>query len=190
MQSRIALVSPEAAQNLGREMGITEAQAGRSAFRMLANHPDLVRQLYGLLMMLSNRNKLATRLRELIIMRIAWTTDSDYEWFQHYRIATTQAGISVDDILALRDWRESDRFGPADRAVLAAVDDTVKDGKVSDAVWADCAREIADPAALVEMVVAIGNWIMFSQLLRTLQVPIEGDAKPWPPDGKGPTENP
>jgi hypothetical protein len=40
------------------------------------------------------------------------------------------------------------------------------------------------------MVVAIGNWIMFSQLLRTLQVPIEGDAKPWPPDGKGPTENP
>ena len=33
---------------------------------------------------------------------------------------------------------------------------------------AECARELRDPAALVEMVVAIGNWTMFAQLLRSL----------------------
>ena len=48
------------------ELGITDAQAGRSAFRMLAHHPDLARHVYGLLTMLSSRNKLDTRLRELI----------------------------------------------------------------------------------------------------------------------------
>jgi hypothetical protein len=36
------------------------------------------------------------------------------------------------------------------------------------------------------MVVAIGNWTMFSQLLQSLRVPLEDGAAPWPPDGKAP----
>jgi hypothetical protein len=36
------------------------------------------------------------------------------------------------------------------------------------------------------MVVMIGNWLLFSQLLKTLRIPVEGGATPWPPDGKAP----
>lgn len=188
MKPRIELVPVAEAQRLGREFGINEAQAGRSAFRMLAHHPDLVKHVYGLLLMLSQRGKLPARLRELMIMRIGWTTDADYEWFQHYRIATTQAGITDTEILAVRDWRSSNAFSAADRAVLAAVDDTIEHGKVSDAVWAECERELKDPVVLVEMVVAIGNWTLFSQVIRTLGIPIEAGAA-WPPDGKAPARN-
>jgi len=186
MKSRIEPMLLEDAVRLGSEMGIGEVQAGKNAFRALARHPDLVRHLYGLLTMLASRNKLDSRLRELIIMRIGWTTGSKYEWFQHYRIATTQAGVTPEEILAVRDWRKSELFGPAERAVLAAVDDTRERGKVSDAVWAECEQHLREPAVLIEMVVAIGNWIMFSQILQSLQVPIEGNSAPWPPDGKGP----
>lgn len=186
MKNRVELVPLEEAQRLGREMGIREAQAGRSAFRMLANHPDLVQHVYGLLTMLSTRNKLPTRLRELVIMRLAWMTGCEYAWFQHYRIATTQAGITPEEVVAVRDWRKSKLFGPADRAVLAAADDTRERGKISDAVWAECERELKEPAVLVELVVAIANWTMFSQLLQSLQVQIEEGATPWPPDGKVP----
>ena len=185
MARRVEYVPVEEARRLGRELGISEAQASRSAFRMLANHPDLVKHVYGLLTMLSSRNKLPTRLRELIIMRLAWRAASEYAWFQHYRIST-QAGITPAEIVAVRDWRNSKLFGPADRAVLAAADDTCERGKISDAVWAECAREITEPAALVEMVVAIGNWTMFAQLLRSLEVEIEEGASPWPPDGTAP----
>ena len=139
MARRVEYVPVDEARRLGRECGIGEAQASRSAFRMLANHPDLVKHVYGLLTMLSSRNKLPTRLRELIIMRLAWRAGSDYAWFQHYRIAT-QAGITPGEIVAVRDWRRSDLFGPAERAVLAAADDTCERGKISDAVWAECAR--------------------------------------------------
>ena len=187
MKSRIECISPEDAVRLGSEMGIGEVQAGKNAFRTLARHPDLVRHLYGLLNLLATRNKLDSRLRELIIMRIGWTTGSEYEWFQHYRIATTQTGVTPDEILAVRDWRKSDLFGSADRAVLAAVDDTREHGKVSDAVWAECERHLREPAVLIEMVAAIGNWIMISQILQSLRVPLEEGASPWPPDGKGPT---
>ncbi len=187
MDSRLECIPLDEALRLGREVGVREVQAGRSAFRMLAHHPDLARHVYGLLTMLSTRNKLDTRLRELMIMRIAWTTGSEYEWFYHYRNATTQAGITDAEILAVRDWTKSDLFAPADRAVLAAVDDTRAHGKVSDAVWAECKQHLKEPAVLVEMVVAIANWIMFSQLLQSLRVPLEEGAVPWPPDGKAPT---
>lgn len=186
MKSRIEGIPLKDALRLGSEMGIKEVQAGKNAFRTLAHHPDLVRHLYGLLIMLSTRNKLDSRLRELIIMRIGWTTGSEYEWFQHYRIATTQAVVTPDELLAVRDWRKSDLFGPADRAVLAAVDDTRAHGKVSDAVWAECERQLREPAVLIEMVVAIGNWIMISQILQSLRVPLEEGGVPWPPDGNGP----
>ena len=185
MTSRLELVPLEEARRLGAGMGISEAQASRGAFRMLANHPDLVRHVYGLLTMLSSRNKLPTRLRELMIMRLAWRAGAEYAWFQHYRIAT-QAGITPEEIVAVRDWRASDLFGPAERAVLAAADDTLEHGHISDAVWAECERQLRDPAILVEMVVAIGNWSMFAQLLRSLRVPLEPGSPSWPPDGKAP----
>ena len=186
MKPRIELVPVDEARRLGAEMGISEAQASRSAYRMLAHHPDLVRQVYGLLRMLQTRNKVPSRLRELIVMRIGWTTKADYEWFQHYRIATKEVGLTDAEIVAIREWKGSTLFSDADRAVLAAVDDTRKHGAISDEVWAQCERAIPDPAALVEMVVMIGNWTLFSQVIKTLRIPVEEGQTPWPPDGKAP----
>lgn len=185
MKPRLELVPVEEARRLGAEMGLGEAQASRSAFRMLAHHPDLVRQVYGLLRMLQTRNKLPSRLRELMIMRIGWTTAAEYEWYQHYRIATSEVGLTDAEIVAVRDWRSSDLFSEADRAVLAAVDDTRETGEVSEATWAQCERLFKEPAVLVEMVVMIGNWMLFSTFLKTLRIPVEGGAA-WPPDGKAP----
>src|SRR3954463_15818879 len=113
MTQRLELVPGEEARRLGAEKGIGETQASRSAFRMLAHHPDLVRHVYALLKMLATRNKLPSRLRELMIMRIGWTTASEYEWFQHYRIATKEAGLTDAEIVALRDWQRSNLFSAA-----------------------------------------------------------------------------
>jgi alkylhydroperoxidase family enzyme len=185
MTGRLELVPIEEARRLGAEMGISEAQASRGAFRMLANHPDLAQHVFGLLTMLSSRNKLPSRLRELIILRLAWVSGAQYAWFQHYRIATG-AGVTPEEIVAVRNWRASDLFGAAERAVLAAADDTLEHACISDAVWAECERELREPAVLVELVVAIGNWTMFAQLLRSLRVPLPAGAAPWPPDGNAP----
>ena len=90
------------------------------------------------------------------------------------------------EIVAVRNWRSAELFSAADRAVLAAVDDTRERGEISDVVWKECVEHVRDPATLVEMVVMIGNWTLFSQVLKTLRIPIEDGATPWPPDGKAP----
>ena len=47
---------------------------------------------------------LDSRLRELVIMRIGWLTACDYEWTQHWRVASG-LGVPAEDLLGVRDWQ-------------------------------------------------------------------------------------
>jgi alkylhydroperoxidase family enzyme len=182
MTGRVAMVPLDQAQQLGAEIGLPAPMTTRSAFRTLANNPPLLKAVFGQLTTLLLRNTLDTRLRELMIMRIGWVTGSEYEWTQHWRVATT-AGIPPEDVLAVRDWRASDRLSAADRAALAATDESLAGKTISDATWAEVVKHIPDPAQQVEFVVAMGNWTMFSILLRNLKIPVEDGVMVWPPDG-------
>ncbi len=86
-------------------------------------------------------------------------------------------------------WRcvtgaRSDRLTAADKAVLAAATDESLAGKaISDVTWAEVTKYITEPAQQVEFIVAMGNWTMFSMLLRNLKIPVEDGVAVWPPDG-------
>src|SRR5215471_14621047 len=105
--------------------------------------PSATTRIYTRLTDVTN-NKFDTRLRELMIMRIGWVTGSAYEWTQHWRVATT-AGIPPEDILAVRDWPNSERLTPADRAILAATDECLDGKSISDAAWIEVAKHVTDP---------------------------------------------
>lgn len=183
MTARVPMVSPERARDLGDAMGLPARRTQSEAFRVVANNPGVARAAFGQLLQLLENNKLDLRLRELMIMRIGWVTGSAYEWTQHWRIAV-QAGIPPEDVLAVRDWRNSERLTAADRAVLAATDECLAGKSISDAAWAEVARHIPDPAEQVEFVIAMGNWMSFSMLFRNLRIPLTPDLTPWPPDGQ------
>lgn len=185
MAGRVDLAPEEQAKAIARAIGAPEVMATRNAFRTLANNPTMAEGVFTQLTTLLNKNTFETRLRELAIMRIGWATGSEYEWTQHWRVATT-AGVPEEDILAVRDWENSDRLTAADRAVLQATDEMLAGGRISDATWAECVKHVTTPAEQVEMVVCLANWIMFSNLLRTLEIPVEDGVMSWPPDGKVP----
>ena len=180
---RVPLLSPEAAREAAEQAGVPAQFADLNIFRVLLHQPLLARQVADLLVALLFRGKLDARLRELVIMRLGWATGSEYEWTQHWRVAL-QLGVSEEDLLALRDWRGSDRFGPAERAVLAATDETLESGAVSAETWRECEAQVGGSEELLELVAAIGWWRMISSLLRSLEVPLEDGTVGWPPDGK------
>jgi len=182
MTSRVPMVSPERARELGEALGMPARRTQSEAFRVVANNPGVARVAFGQLMQLLENNKLDTRLRELMIMRIGWVTGSAYEWTQHWRVATT-AVIQPEDILAVRDWRASGRLTPADRAILAATDECLAGRSISDDIWAEVAKHVPDPAHQVEFIIAMGNWMAFSLLFRTLRIPLAEGIAIWPPDG-------
>ncbi len=168
------------------EVGIPEQMATLSVFRILLQHPPVAKAIYGMLAaLLFGENKLAPRLRELIIMRIGWATGSEYEWTQHWRVAK-DLGLSDELILSVRDWHNADALTEADRVVLQATDDTLDDGAISAETWSRVCEVLESEEERVELVVAIGNWGLFARLLRSLDVPLEEGIASWPPDGKVP----
>ncbi|MBO0865672.1 MAG: carboxymuconolactone decarboxylase family protein [Mycobacterium sp.] len=184
--ARVPLLPVDEAKAAADEAGVPNYMAELAIFQVLLNHPNLARGLNDLLATMLWHGTLDSRLRELVIMRIAWLTASDYEWTQHWRVAQG-LGVSTDDLLGVREWQAYTGFGSAERAVLAATDDVVRDGAVSAESWAACEREFGgNQAMLVELVTAIAAWRMIASILHSLQVPLEDDVASWPPDGRAP----
>jgi alkylhydroperoxidase family enzyme len=185
LAGRVPRLDDAAARGAAEGVGVLPQLAELNIFRALLHQPDVAKCINDLLLTLLFRGGLEGRLRELVIMRLGWATASDYEWTQHWRVAR-ELGVPSEDLLAVRDWRESDRFSPADRAVLAATDETLAGGAITPETFADCERHVGGPAVLVELVVAIGTWRMISSIARSLAVPLEDGVSSWPPDERGP----
>lgn len=182
---RVPLLPPAEALEAAEAAGVHPELARLTVFQVLLQHPQLAKAMQGLLFTLLLRGRLDGRLRELVIMRLAWRTGSLYEWTQHWQVAT-EMGVPEEDLLAVRDWEAHPNFGGAERAVLAATDETLAVGTISSSTWAACEAQLGGRQELLELVVAIGHWRMYSSLLRSLEVPLESDLTPWPPDGLPP----
>ena len=185
-EPRIDLLPTEEALKTAETVDVLPQMAELSVFRVLLRRPAVAKAVQDLLVSLLFRGSLDGRLRELVIMRLGWATGSVYEWTQHWRVAR-QMEISAEDLLGVRDWRSSDRFDDRDRAVLAATDETLQDGRISDATWAECCRHLPSADDRIELVAAIGCWRMVSSLLRSLEIPLEDGVEAWPPDGATPS---
>lgn len=186
MSPKIKTLEMEESVARAKEHGIVPQIAELNVFRTLLHHPKLAKVINDLLLMLLfDGNKMDARLRELLIMRIGWHTDCDYEWTQHWHIAL-KFDLTEDELEAVKDWRAADCFNDADKAVLAATDETLEDGKISDATWAACESALKEPEIIIELNVAIGAWRLISQFARSAQLELEEGVESWPPHGLAP----
>jgi alkylhydroperoxidase family enzyme len=84
---------------------------------------------------LSNRNSLSPREREILILRTGWLCRSGYEWTQHKRIGL-EAGLTQHEIDRIKAGPDAPGWSDIDRALLQVADDLHGDYFVSDATWA------------------------------------------------------
>ena len=124
--------------------------------------------------------------KQIVHVAVDIARNANPDHIRAHMVAGVKAGVSEEDILAVRDWQNADQLTGADRAILQAVDEMLDVGKISDPTWAECCKHVPTDGERVEMVVCIANWIMFSNLLRTLEIPVEDGVMSWPPDGRVP----
>ncbi len=182
----VDLLPPEESVKIAAAAGVSAELADRSIFRLLLRRPSLAKAVNDLLFSLLFDAVLDDRIRELVIMRIGWVTDSDYEWTQHWSVAQQAFACSPEDLYAVRDWKASDRFEAAARAALAATDETLETGTLSRETFALCEQHLGGADQCLELVASIGAWRLISQLARSCQIPLEDGVESWPPDGLHP----
>jgi 4-carboxymuconolactone decarboxylase len=156
---------------LGRAFGDETAtrflSAGPDALPMpnvlgtLMHHPALAGPFLAYNNVLLRTPVLDPRLRELMVLRVAWRTRARYEWAQHVRLAP-RAGITPDEIDAVTlaantDGADANTWTPLEADLLAATDQLIDGYRIDDDTWGRLAKQL-DEAQLVELVFVVGTY--------------------------------
>lgn len=141
---------------------------------VLANHPAMTQPYNIWSKHLLMGNTLGTRFLELIILRVAWRVKSAYEWHNHVGYGLN-AGLTLDEIGAIRDFPQGGDWNEQDAAVLRSVDELIDDGNLSDATWATLGSYF-DTKQMMDLVLSVGHYVMTSWALSAFGVQIEGGA--------------
>ena len=119
---------------------------------------------------LSKRNALTARDRELVILRTGYNCRSGYEWTQHKRIGH-YSGLTEAEIARVKAGPDAVAWSDLDQAMLRATDELTCDHFVTDATWAALAR--LGNKGRMDLVMTVGQYTQVSMILNSFGVQVE-----------------
>lgn len=105
---------------------------------------------------------------ELVILRVAHNTGSEYEWAQHERLALT-AGLNGEEVQRVREGPAGSGWSDRQRLLLQATDELHAVRVLSPAVWSGLRQLLSDPQ-LIELCMLVGHYEMLAMTLNSLAV--------------------
>ena len=140
-------------------------------FRTLARAPAALTAFLGWGgHILSKRNSLPPRERELVILRTGWLCRSGYEWMQHRRIGL-DCGLTVQEIERIKSGAKESGWTALDAAMLRATDELVSDHFISTATW-DALAQLGNQGRM-DLVCTVGQYTQVSMILNSFGVQLE-----------------
>ena len=119
---------------------------------------------------LSRRNALPPREREMVILRTGWLCRSGYEFAQHTRIGKN-CGLTDEEIAQIKAGPDAEGWTPLESAMLRSADELVANHHVSDATWSALA-ELGDKGRM-DLVFTVGQYTQVSMILNSFGVQVE-----------------
>jgi 4-carboxymuconolactone decarboxylase len=147
-------------------------------FATVAHHPRLLRRFNALGGLFLVHGQLPARERELVILRTAWLTGSEYEWGHHVVIGR-RAGLTDEEIARVTRPEEAHLWLAEDHALLRFADEILEDADVSSGTW-QVQRQRWSDAQLIELVLLVGFYRMVAGFLKALRVQREDELPEWP----------
>ena len=114
---------------------------------------------------------LVPRERELLILRIGWLCQAEYEWGQHV-IFGREAGLTDAEIARIKEGPDADGWDPFDATLLRAADELHTDAFISDATWAALSERYTTQQ-LMDVVFTVGQYNMVSMALNSFGVQLD-----------------
>jgi AhpD family alkylhydroperoxidase len=137
-------------------------------FPTLARHRGLFRRWLWFAGGLMPGGKLPRKDSELVILRVAHNTGSEYEWSHHERIGR-RVGLTEDEIAQVREGAGANGWAPRQALLLEAVDALHADRDLGDELWERLAGSL-DEVALIELCMLVGHYEMLAMTLGSLRV--------------------
>jgi alkylhydroperoxidase family enzyme len=144
-------------------------------FTTLGRHRGLFRRWLWFAGALMPGGKLPREETELVILRVAHNTGSEYEWCQHERIGR-RAGLSEEGISRVRAGADAPGWSQRRALLLRAADEMHGQRRIGAELWAELSRHL-DEVLLIELCMLIGHYEMLAMTLNTLEVEPELPAR-------------
>lgn len=151
-----------------RLIGLGVGGSAPNVFTTLARHRGLFRRWLWFAGALMPGGKLPRRDSELVILRVAHNTGSEYEWAQHERLGRA-AGLSEEEIARAREGSAAPGWTERQALILAAVDQLHAEDKIGAETWDGLARQL-DQVELIELCMLAGHYRMLAGVLNSLEV--------------------
>jgi alkylhydroperoxidase family enzyme len=140
-------------------------------FRTLARAPEAFKRFnqWGGYV-LSDRNALPARDRELVILRTGYLCASGYEWAQHEAIGK-RLGLTSEEIARIKQGPDAEGWSEIDSALLRAADELVGDQFISDRTWKSLGS--LTEKQKMDLVFTVGQYTQVSMILNSFGVQLD-----------------
>jgi AhpD family alkylhydroperoxidase len=170
---------PRIAPGSRAEIGLINAAFARVAglatkgeppriFTTLGRHRRLFRRWLWFAGALMPGGKLPREETELVILRVAHNTGSEYEWSQHERMGK-RAGLSEEEISRVRAGAEAPGWSERRALLLRAADEMHEQRQIGIELWTQLSHHL-DEVLLIELCMLIGHYEMLAMTLNTLEI--------------------
>ncbi|CAF1293947.1 unnamed protein product [Rotaria sp. Silwood1] len=141
-------------------------------YKVLSNNPTLLSSWIDFAYSLRRNCTTSRQLRELMILRGAQLCNSQYEWFQHEKMAK-QCGILIEKINSIQEWQKSSLFDEKEKVVLELMESLIQNrGTISEELDKQLKKHFTE-AEYLELILTGSFYVMVPTVLKALQIPIE-----------------
>jgi 4-carboxymuconolactone decarboxylase len=162
--------------NVRSDVGMTDGEGRlQGPFNAMLHHPRLGDALQEVSRCLRFDGVLSTRAREAVILVVAASQRSDFEWVAHASIAAS-LGFSGEQIAAFAARSPVSLDDPIEAAAAELARALVEDGDADDATYARTQAVLGD-AGVFEVSTTVGVYQLLAQQMRLFRVP--SPPGPW-----------
>ena len=152
-----------------------EGNSGQEPQRQHLPHDGALAELFRTILPIGWRDPPPRRTRpgraRTAITRTGILCEAEYEVVAHKRIGRN-VGVTDEQNAALDEWQAASCFNEVQRAALAFTDEIIRLRRPTDATFNAIAAKLT-PAALVELQLSVGFYIMTSKFLETFDIDMQ-----------------
>jgi alkylhydroperoxidase family enzyme len=142
-------------------------------FKTLSNHESLAQRWMVFANHILFKSSLSARDREIVILRIGWLCQAEYEWGQHVLIGKA-AGMTDDEISSIKEGSSASAWNEHESLLIKATDELHSEAFISDETWNGLARSYSDQQ-MMDLVFTCGQYNLVSMALNSFGVQLDDD---------------
>jgi len=167
-------VLPLARDNILKAWETGVPVAGMNLLCTQLRHPAMAKAFLSFNAHFFQASELPARVREILILRIAWLRRAEAEFIAHVSLAR-RAGMTDEEIERVQLGANAPDWTPEEADLVRAVDELRADARITDATWAALARRF-NTQQMIELVMIVGCYELLAMAFNSFGVQLEAGA--------------